>query len=81
MHCVRYLDDISSLITLACCVAEVHTSECIGEDENCPANTFSVANGQTLQVHNSCIQEAMLRELNLMQYDNQGNPESLVNKK
>jgi len=54
MHCVTYLDAISSFIALARCVVEVHTSECIGEDESCPANTFSVVNGQTLQVHNSC---------------------------
>jgi len=81
MHCVTYLDAISSFIALARCVVEVHTSECIVEDESCPANTFSVANGQNLQVHNSCIQEAMVSKLNLMQYDNQSNPESIVNKK
>ena len=27
MYCVRYLDDISSLITIACCVPELRTIE------------------------------------------------------
>ena len=27
MYCMRYLDDISSLITLACCVPELRTIE------------------------------------------------------
>ena len=95
MYCMRYLDDISSLITVACCVPELRTIEfCPFPIENvlggatfAPPSTFSMGNRQNSLVHNSRTRQAIVIKLEisskyLIQYilgENPGNPTMLIN--
>ena len=95
MYCMRYLDDISSLITIACWVRELCASEfCLFPIENvlggatfAPPSTFSMGNRQNSMVHNSGTQQAIVIKLEisskyLIQYilgENPGNPTLLIN--
>ena len=72
---MRYLDDISSLITIACCVPELRTIEfCPFPIENVlggaklpppPPSTFSMGNGQNSLAHNSRTQQAIVIKLEI----------------
>ena len=61
MYCMRYLDDISSLITIACCVPELRTIEfrpfpienVLGGATFAPPSTFSMGNRQNSLAHTS----------------------------
>ena len=91
---MRYLDDISSLITIAC-VPELRTIEfCPFPMENglggatfAPPSTFSMGNRQNSLAHNSRTQQAIVIKLEisskyLIQYilgENPGNPTTLIN--
>ena len=95
MYCVRYLDDISSLITIACCVPELHTIEfrpfpienVLGGATFAPPSTFCMGNTQNSLAHNSRTQQAIVIKLEisskyLTQYilgENPGNPTMLIN--
>ena len=88
---MMYLDDISSVITIACCVPEVSTIEFRPFPENVPTfappSTFSMGNRQNSLAHNSRTQQANvikpeISSKYLMQYilgENQGNPTLLIN--
>ena len=92
---MRYLDDISSLITIACCVPELRTIEfhpfpienVLGGATFAPPSTFSMGNRQNSLVHNSRTQQAIVIKLEisskyLIQYilgENQGNSIMLIN--
>ena len=92
---MMYLDDISSLITIACCVPELRTNEfCPFPIENvlggatfAPPSTFSMGNRQNSLAHNSRTQQAIVIKLEisskyLIQYilgENPGNPTMLIN--
>ena len=92
---MMYLDDISSVITIACCVPELRTTEfCLFPIENvlggatfAPPSTFSMGNRQNSLAHNSCTQQADMIKLEisskyLIQYilgENLGNPTMLIN--
>ena len=75
MYCMRYLDDISSLITIACCVPELHTIEfCPFPIENvlggakvtfAPPSTFSMGNRQNSLAHNSRTQQTIVIKLEI----------------
>ena len=70
---VLYLDDISSLITIACCVAELRTIEfrpfpienVLGGGNYSPPSTFSMGNRQNSLAHNSCAQQANVIKLEI----------------
>ena len=92
MYCMRYLDDISSLITIACCVPVLRTIEFRPFPiENVPTfappSTFSMGNRQNSLAHNSRTQQAIVIKLEisskyLIQYilrENPGNPTMLIN--
>ena len=65
MYCMRYLDDISSLITIACCVPELRTIEfCLFPIEN-------VLGGQN-EISSKYLIQYILGE-------NPGNPTLLIN--
>ena len=92
MYCMRYLDDISSLITIACCVPELRTIEfhpfpienVLGGQLLPP---LSMGNRQNSLAHNSRTQQAIVIKLEisskyLIQYilgENPGNPTMLIN--
>ena len=92
---MRYLDDISSLIALACCVPELRTIEfcpfpienVLGEATFAPPSTFSTGNRQNSLAHNSRTQQANVIKLEIsskyiIQYivgENPGNPTLLIN--
>ena len=92
---MRYLDDISSLITIACCVPELRTIEfCPFPIENvlggatfASPSTFSMGNRQNSLAHNFRTQQAIVIKLEisskyLIQYilgENSGNPTMLIN--
>ena len=89
---MRYLDDISSLITVAGCVPELRTIEfCPFPIENVLGGaTFappSMGNRQNSLAHNSRTQQAIVIKLEisskyLIQYilgENPGNPTMLIN--
>ena len=92
---MRYLDDISSLITIACCVPELRTIElCPFPIENvlggatfAPPSTFSMGNRPNSLAHNSHTQQAIVIILEIsskfiIQYilrENPGNPTLLIN--
>ena len=66
---MRYLDDISSLITVACCVPELRTIEFrpfpienVLGGGNTPS-TFSMENRQNSLAHNSRTQQAIVIKL------------------
>ena len=87
---MKYLADISSVITIACCVPELCTIEfCLFPIENvlgganvAPPSTFSMGNRQNSLAHNSRTQQAIVIKLEisskyLIQYilgENPGNP-------
>ena len=87
-----YLDVISSVITIACCVPELRTIEfrlfpiesVLG---GAPPNTFSMGNRQNSLAHNSRTQQANVIKLEIsskyiIQYilgENLGNPTLLIN--
>ena len=91
---MRYLDDISSLITIACCVPELRTIEFrpfpienvlhVGGATFAP---FSMGNRQNSLAHNSRTQQAVIIKLEisfkyLIQYilgENPGSPTLLIN--
>ena len=95
MYCMRYLDDISSLITIDCCVPELRTIEfrpfpienVLGGATFAPPSTFSMGNRQNSLAHNSHTQQAIVIKLEisskyLIQYilgENLGNPTMLIN--
>ena len=95
MYCMRYLDDISSLITIACCVPELRTIElCPFSIENVlggatfpPPSTISMGNRPNSLAHNSRTQQAIVIILEIsskfiIQYilgENPGNPTLLIN--
>ena len=71
---MRYLDDISSLITLACCVSELRTIEFRpfpienvlgGATFAPPPSTFSMGNRQNLLAHTSHTQQAVMIKLEI----------------
>ena len=71
---MRYLDDISSLITVACCVPELRTIEfCPFPIENvlgggatfAPPSTFSMGNRQNSLAHTSHTQQAIMIKLEI----------------
>ena len=90
-----YLDDISSVITIACCVPELRTIEfCPFPIENvlggatfAPPSIFSMGNRQNSLAHNSRTQQANVIKLEIsstyvIQYilgENLGNPTLLIN--
>ena len=92
---MRYLDDISSLITVACCVPELCTIEfrpipienVLGGATFAPPSTFSMGNRQNSLAHNSRTQQAIVIKLEisskyLIHYilgENPGNPTMLIN--
>ena len=92
---MTYLVDISSLITIACCVPELHTIEfrpfpienVLGGGNFCPPSTFSMGNRQNSLAHNSHTQQAVVIKLEIstkyvIQYilgENPGNPTLLIN--
>ena len=92
---MMYLDDISSVITIACCVPELRTIEFrLFPIENvlggnfCPPSTFSMGNRQNSLAHNSRTQQANVIKLveisskYNIQYilgENPGNPTLLIN--
>ena len=76
MYSMRYLDDISSLITIACCVPELRTIEfCPFPIENVLGGatfaphskklTFSMGNRQNSLAHTSCTQQAIVIRLEI----------------
>ena len=73
MYCMMYLDDISSLITIACCVRELHTIEfhpfpienVLGGATFAPPSTFSMGNRQNSLAHNSRTQQAIVIKLEI----------------
>ena len=66
MYCMRYLDDISSLITIACCVPELHTIEFRPFPiENVLGGTFSMGNRQNSLAHTSHTQQAVKIKLEI----------------
>ena len=95
MYCMRYLDDISSLITIAYCVPELRTIEfcpfpienVLGGAKVAPPSTFSMGNRQNSLAHNSHTRQAIVIKLEisskyLIQYilgENPGNPTMLIN--
>ena len=95
MYCTMYLDDISSVITIACCVPELRTIEFrLFPIENvlegatfAPPSTFSVGNRQNSLAHNSRTQQAIVIKLeisskHIIQYilrENPGNPTMMIN--
>ena len=85
-------DDISSLITIACCVPELRTIEfrpfpienVLGGAKVAPPSTFSMGNRQNSLAHNSRTQQAIVIKVSkyLIQYilgENPGNPTMLIN--
>ena len=92
---MRYLDDISSLITIACCVPELRTIEfrpfpienVLGGATFAPPSTFSMGNRQNSLAHNSRTQQAIVIKLEIsseyiIQYileEDLGNPTMLIN--
>ena len=69
MYCMRYLDDISSLITIACCVPELRTiefrpfpieNELGGGATFAPPSAFSMGNRQNSLAHNSRTRQAIV---------------------
>ena len=89
MYCIMYLDDTSSVITIACCVPELRTIEfrpfpienVLGGATFAPPSTFSMGN---LLAHNSRTQQANVIKLEVSsnQYilgENPGNPTLLIN--
>ena len=92
---MRYLDDISSLIAIACCVPELRTIEfCLFPIENvlggatfAPPSTFSMGNGRNSLAHTSCTRQAVMIRLEIsskyiIQYilgENPGNPTLMIN--
>ena len=88
---MRYLDDISSLITIACCVPELRTIEFrpfpIENVLGGATCTFSMGNRQNSLAHNSRTQQANVIKLEIsskyiIQYilgENPGNPTLLIN--
>ena len=85
---MMYLDDISSLITLACCVPELRTIEFHPFPiENVLGGATFMGNRQNSLVHNSRTQQANVIKLEIsskyiIQYilgENQGNPTLLIN--
>ena len=95
MYCMRYLDDISSLITIACCVPELRTIEfrpfpienVLGGATLALPSTFSMGNRQSSLAHNSGTQQAIVIRRDrsskyIIQYilgENPGNPTLLIN--
>ena len=95
MYCMRYLDDISNLIALACCVPELRTIEfrpfpienVLGGAKVAPPSTFSMGNRQNSLAHNSRTQQTIVIKLEisskyLIQYilgENLDNPTMLIN--
>ena len=80
MYCIMYLDDISSLITIACCVPELHTIEFRpfpienvpgggGGAKVAPPSTFSMGNRQNSLAHNSRTQQAVVFKLEISSTD------------
>ena len=78
MYCMRYLDDISSLITIACCVPELRTIEfrpfpienvlggaILGGATFAPPSTFSMGNGQNSLAYTSHTQQAVMIKLEI----------------
>ena len=92
---MRYLDDISSLIALACCVPELRTIEfrpfpienVLGGQLLPPPSKLSMGNRQNSMAHISRTQQAIVIRLEIsskfiMQYilgENLGNPTLLIN--
>ena len=92
---MMYLDDISSLITIACCVPELRTikfrpfpiENVLGGATFDPPSTFSMGNRQNSLAHNSRTQQTIVIKLEIsskyfIQYilgENQGNPKMLIN--
>ena len=92
---MMYLEDISSLITIACCVPELRAIEfrpfpienVLGGATFAPHSTFSMGNRQNSLAHNSRTQQAVMIKLEisskyLIQYilgENPGNPTLLIN--
>ena len=92
---MMYLDDISSVITIACCAPVLRTTEvCLFPIENvlggatfAPPSTFSMGNRQNSLAHNSRTQQANMIKLEIsskyiIQYilgENLGNPTLLIN--
>ena len=92
---MRYLDDISSLITIVCCVPELRTIELrpfpienvLGGATFAPPSTFSMGNGQNSLAHTSHTQQTIVIRLEIsskfiIQYilgENPGNPTLLIN--
>ena len=90
-----YLDYISSLITIACCVPELRTIELrpfpienvLGGGTFAPPSTFSIGNRQNSLAHNSRTQQAIVIRLEIsskfiIQYilgENPCNPTLLIN--
>ena len=92
MYCMMYLDDISSVITIACCVPELRTIEFrlfpIGNVlGGPPPSTFSMGNRQNSLAHNSRTQQAIVIKLEIsskyiIHYvlrENPGNPTMMIN--
>ena len=95
MYCMRYLDDISSLITIACCVPKLCTIEfCLFPIENVLGgqklplvHSLCMGNRQNSLAHNPRTQQAIVIKLEisskyLIQYilgENPGNPTMLIN--
>ena len=92
---MRYLDDISSLITIACCVPELRTIEFrpfpienVLGGNFCPPSPFSMGNRQNSLAHKSRTQQANVIKLEIsskyviLQYilgENPGNSKLLIN--
>ena len=66
MYHMRYVNDSSSLITLASCLSELHTiTVCPFPIENVVGGGANLGNGQNSLVHNSCTQQAIVIKLEL----------------
>ena len=90
---MRYLDDILSFITIACCVPELRTIEfrpfpienVLGGGGQLlpPPSTFSMGNRQNSLAHNYRTQQVIeISSKYLIQYilgENLGNPTMLIN--